>query len=129
MLRNLGLLTLAVFVTLIVAGWIACSRHGIAGLEAVLVAAGTCWISSVAALYLTEKLRLAGHIIPGVFAGMLLRLALPLATGIFLSEWGGALADAGVFGFIVVFYLVTLAVETALSVRLIQQQQRTVHPS
>ena len=58
-------------------------------------------------------LRLAG--------GMALRIGVPLVGGVFLSQFP-RLAGGGVFGMVVVFYLVTLAVETPLSLRFIEQK-------
>ena len=49
----------------------------------------------------------------------LFRFGLPLAGGLYLTRQGGSLAESGVFGMIVVFYLITLAVETPLSLALL----------
>ena len=55
----------------------------------------------------------------GVGLAMLIRMAIPMATGMFLTKRGGPLAEAGLFGMIVGFYLVGLLVETLLTVRLV----------
>ena len=55
----------------------------------------------------------------GVGLATLFRMAIPMATGIVLTKVGGPLAEAGVFGMIVGFYLVGLLVETLLAVRVV----------
>jgi hypothetical protein len=59
----------------------------------------------------------------GLLGGTLVRTGLPLASGIFLQQIGGPLAEAGVFGMIVACYLVMLIFETLLSVRMIKSTQ------
>jgi len=54
-------------------------------------------------------------------AAMLIRMGLPLGVGLALHRQGGPLADAGVFGLVVIFYLVMLVTEAYLSVRLVKQ--------
>ncbi len=50
----------------------------------------------------------------GMLAGMLPRMAIPLGFAIPLHIHGGPLAEAGLLVYLVVFYPVTLAAETAL---------------
>ena len=54
---------------------------------------------------------------------MIFRMGLPMGVGLLLNYGGGPLASAGVFGWIVVFYLLTLAVETLLSLHLAKGRQ------
>lgn len=121
MLRNLGLLALAVIATLAVAGPIAWARYGESGLWAATIAATVCGVSAGASLAVVARASRSGMGVHGALLGMLIRLGAPLATGVYFQQRGGELAEAGVFGLIVVFYLVTLFVETLLSVKLIQQ--------
>jgi hypothetical protein len=107
-------LTLSVAATLATAGYFASARHGVSGLTALGVAAGVCWVAATAALLVTVWLR--AHVVSGMLLAMPLRMGLPLLVGVALDSRGGPLADAGVFGWIVVFYLVVLAVETPLAV-------------
>lgn len=69
--------------------------------------------------------------INAVGMAMLVRMAIPLAAGFLITTTGGPLAEAGVFGMIVGFYLIGLLVETILAVRLVadakqQQTSKTV---
>jgi hypothetical protein len=57
---------------------------------------------------------------------MFFRMGVPLIVGFALDRAKGPLADAGVFGMIVGYYLVGLLVETLLSVRLIGTKTRGV---
>jgi hypothetical protein len=50
---------------------------------------------------------------------MLFRMGVPLAVGIASVRGGGPLAEAGVFGMILVYYFVTLVAETGLSLKLV----------
>jgi len=57
--------------------------------------------------------------VTGMFLAMAVRTGLPLGVGIFLAQAiGGPLARAQVFGMILVYYLITLIVETILAIRL-----------
>ena len=50
-------------------------------------------------------------------------MGLPMGVGLALTRTGGPLAEAGLFGMILVFYLVGLVVETILSVRILGSSQ------
>ena len=52
--------------------------------------------------------------------GLVFNCALPFAVGLVLSRAGGALAQAGVFGQIVICFQFTLLIETLLSLCLIK---------
>jgi hypothetical protein len=122
--RNLVRLTLAMLATLGATAWFAGSRHGTPGVVAASVAAGTCWLGATLAFVLLDRSRRSGAVINGVLMGMLVRLGVPLVVGVVLDGQRGELSDAGVFGLIVVSYLVALAVETTLSVRILQQPRQ-----
>jgi hypothetical protein len=94
------------------------------GLAASVLAAGVCWASAAVAFVLVAWFRRKGNPVAGILGGMIVRLGAPMAVGVASSEAGGPLADAGVFGLIVVFYLVALAVETLLLVRALQEPRR-----
>lgn len=49
---------------------------------------------------------------------MLIRMAIPLAVGIAFTAQDGVMAREGLFGQLLVFFLLTLAVETWLSLAL-----------
>ncbi len=120
-----GLLVGAVLAAFPLVALYAYSVHGAPGITAAVVAAAICTLAATLALVSTALLRGPQAALYAVLFGMVFRLGLPLAAGIFLSNRGGPLAEAGVFGFIVVFYLLTLAVETPLSLLLLGSERRT----
>lgn len=100
--------------------WYANSQHGEIGVQAVLFAAMICWGSSLAALSLIVTYRRTPYGLHAAMAGIGLRTGIPLAIGAFLKQAEGPLAEGGVFGMIMVYYLLTLLVETVLAARLLQ---------
>lgn len=116
-----GCVVLAFVVILggLVAGWVSWSRHGADGVVAVVVAGLVCFLSSAAALIVTGLTCRGDSRLAGVFAAIALRTGVPLFAGVVISAMVPSLANAGVFGAIVGFYLLTLLFETILSVRLV----------
>lgn len=120
-LQRLGLaaraaiLVSVVALTYAVAGPVGWHVSGAMGLWASGVAAGVCLLGATLALVVSYRLRDPQRALTGMLLGMLLRMGIPLgfAAGMFL--FGGVLAEAGVFYYLVAFYLVTLAAETLLS--------------
>ena len=104
--------------------WFGHHNHGAAGLQASVVAGVVCWIGASAALFLVALLQgpLAVH---GTIAGIFFRMWLPLGTGVLLDNMNRPLAEAGVFGMILLYYLVALAVEMPLSLRLVRPTRVT----
>jgi hypothetical protein len=82
------------------------------------VAAFVCWFSASLSLIVAHHYRLHGSAMVGTFAGMFIRMAIPMAVGVAVTAHGGFLAREDLFGQLVVFFLLTLAVETWLSVAL-----------
>lgn len=81
----------------------------------VSVAAVVCGASALAALAITLLWRGSPQGVVAALGGSLLGMFFPLATGIVLQRRGGDWAAAGVFGWIVVFYLVSLVTKTLLA--------------
>lgn len=125
MLRSCAWLTLTVVIALLIVGGVVGSTRGATGVLAAAAAAGVCWIGATAALLVAGFSGKSNQAVQGHLLGMLFRLGLPLACGVAFQKLGGPLADAGVFGLIVVFYLVTLVAETILSLRLLKQTRKT----
>jgi hypothetical protein len=113
-----------------VVAWFAHGQHGEDGVKAAALAAGICWVGAMIALLLVGLFR-ASHnqMVSATLLGMFFRMGLPLMTGLMLTRAGGPLAEAGLFGMILVFYLVGLLVETILSVRLLGSSQRVAKTS
>lgn len=95
------------------------THYGVHGIQAVLIAAIVCGGSSLAALTLIVMYKQTPYQLHAALAGIGLRTGLPLVIGAFFKQAGGPLAEAGVFGMIMVYYLITLLAETILAARLI----------
>lgn len=100
--------------------WYAQTHYGEHGIQALLLAAILCGGSSLAALILIVMYKQTPYQLHAALAGIGLRTGLPLMIGVFFKQAGGPLAEAGVFGMIMVYYLTTLLAETILAARLIQ---------
>ncbi len=95
------------------------TSHGQAGLVAALIAGAVCLLAGIAALAITGLTRNTPNALNGILASILFRTMIPLGAAVVLSESNRSLAEAGIFGLFVWFYLLTLVVETLLSVRLV----------
>lgn len=125
MLRSCVWLTAVVLVALLIIGATIAFTRGREALVAASVAAAVCWLGGTTALLIAGGLARSGKAVHGHLIGMFFRLGLPLVVGVVLQGQQGALAQAGVFGFIVVFYLITLVGETFLSLRLIKRPDKS----
>ncbi len=92
------------------------SLSGNAGLIASAIAAGVCCFGGVVGLAMASLFRTPQTAMHGVAVSMLARTVLPLALGLTLQMNVASLADAGFVYYLLVFYGVTLATETILSV-------------
>ena len=110
-------LTAVVLIALIPVLYFASNKSGTDGMIVALVAAATCWASSCTALVLTTMMCSKNPDITGVMAGMLLRTGVPLVVAFLLTQTSSFMATNGIFGWVLVFYLLTLFVETFLTVK------------
>jgi len=108
-------LAIAVALLLAPAGMAGSLISGGWGLAAAVVAAVCCWLGAASALAAAVLLADVAGGLAGLLAGMVLRMGIPLTCGLVLHLRNGALAQAGVLYYLLVFYPVTLAVEIALS--------------
>ncbi|HJT35367.1 MAG TPA: hypothetical protein VJ783_25300 [Pirellulales bacterium] len=108
------------------AGWHAYARHSTLGLQAALLAAGTCWLSATAALVLTGLLAGTPQAISGILGGTLVRLAGPLLVTVGSAVSRSPLASAGLFGYLVVFFFYVLIIETSLLLGLVRSSPPVV---
>lgn len=115
-------LTSIIVAALLVVGGVSFALRGPMGLAAAAAAAGICWSGATAALVLTALLGRSNRAMYGHLLGMFFRLGVPLVAGLILQRQAGALADAGVFGLIVIFYLVALTAETLLSLKYVKHR-------
>jgi hypothetical protein len=110
-----AVLTVAVLAVYAVVAPVAAAISGLVGLAAAAVAAGLCLVGAGLALVASRRFRDPKNSLQGVLIGMLLRMGVPLFSALAIQVQGGSLAKAGVLIYLVVFYPVTLFVETALS--------------
>ena len=99
--------------------WLANSYNPGRGLFAAATAGAVCWVAGILALMATGvSAKLGSHAaLSGVLLSMMLRMGIPFAAGMFLSQQP-AYTDTGLFGLIVGYYLFALVVELPLSVML-----------
>ncbi len=125
-----ALLTISLVAAFPAVAWFGYGRHGSNGIAAAAVAAAVVWFGATAALLLVSFFRGSSEqMVSATLLGMLFRTGLPLVTGLAMNRTGGPLAEAGLFGMILIFYLVGLLVETLLSVRLLGSSQRVAKAS
>lgn len=119
LLRLCGILTLVLLVIGAAAlGW-RLAMQDRWGSIAVGIAVGSSWLGAAAALILTALARGPNAGLTSLVGGMFFRVATPLITATAAQRLSVELADAGVFGWTVLFYLVALVTETLLSLRLL----------
>lgn len=85
------------------------------GLIASAVAAGLCLAGATLALLVTYFFRGSNLALQNLLLGMLLRMGVPLMLGLVLHTQVDQLAAGGMLYYLVGFYLVTLTVETVLT--------------
>lgn len=101
-------------------------RHGLIGLAAAGASLLVCLVPSCAALLLTGLTAGTSNAINGIFLGVFLRTAVPFLLTILLTQAISPLADAGLFGMVLINFLVMLTIETVLVVRIVQAHAPTV---
>ncbi len=113
--KRVLLLGLTVALLFSVVGPIAWFLSGKPGLTAAAVAAGICLLSATLALIVSYALRRPAVALYGLLFGMALRMGIPLVFAGAVHLYGGGLAKAGVLYYLLVFYPLTLGIETVLS--------------
>ena len=94
----------------------ASAQYGSAGMKAAAVAVAVCWLCATAALVVTSLLSDTPLKLHGMLASIFLRTMLPAFLGIVLQSQVSWLAQANVFGMLMVAFLVALVAETLLAV-------------
>ena len=103
--------------------WYAVSRYGGDGAWAVAAAGGLCLAGGLVSLVIVTPCLNTPRAVSGVLGGMLVRLAIPIAGVIPLAIAYPRLAAAGLVGYLVVYYLVTLTFETMILVAVLSAGQ------
>ena len=88
---------------------------GPSALPASAAAGGICLLGAAIALAVGHVQRSPQAVLYGMLLGMAARMVIPLVCGLIIHLQGGPLTEAGFLYYLLVFYPVTLAVETALS--------------
>ena len=99
--------------------WFGYTRHNSDGLIAAAVAGAVCWLGATLALVIARLLGGPQYGVHGILLGIMFRTGIPFLLGSALSHFNRPLAEAGLFGMVVVYYLLTLVIETLLVIRLI----------
>ena len=94
----------------------------VAGAWAAAAAWATCFISGLLAYWLAQRFNDPQKVLYQVLSGTLVRMSIPLAACLGVHLYGGTLAEAGFVYYILAFYFVTLAVDTALVARSLPQE-------
>lgn len=88
---------------------------GRAGLMAAMAAAALCFLGAVLALWVSHRVTGGSRQVGlGFVAGMVPRMGVPILGGVFFQLFVEALAKEGFLYYLLLFYPITLAVETAL---------------
>ncbi len=112
--------TLAMVAVLPLVAWWGQANHGQQGLLAAGIAFGICWMSGLSALLVTSILRGPQMAAAGLLASMIFRLGMPMAGLAMFVVTPHPLGQVGIGGMLVIFHLLTLAVETPLSLMLVR---------
>ena len=96
------------------------SSHGGTGVVAALLAGATCFAPALAALFVVAITAGTPSSMGGTMLSIGIRTAAPLFALIFLPQLSRPLAEAGLLGMVLLNYLVVLAVESLLAVRIVQ---------
>lgn len=125
----LAMLAAALLLATAVVAAVAFERAGVPGLVGSVIAGCVCLAGASAALLLTSHFTGTPNAVVGLLGGTLLRTMVPLAAAVAVSESSPTLAHAGVFGQFVILFLVALAVETCLSVAIVNASSRDRRPA
>jgi len=96
-------------------------KHQETGMMAAALAGLVCLFAAEASLLSVIMTRNPQHKIHAVLVGIFFRTGIPLVFGMFMHFAGGPLVDAGLFGMILIYYLLTLALETIFAVQVVAQ--------
>lgn len=95
---------------------------GAEAISAAVIAGGICFLAAAVALVATHFGNRFQAPVQGLLVSMIFRMGLPLVALIALPNLGGPFAASGVSSTILGVYLVALAVETVLALRMVPLQ-------
>ncbi len=126
-LARLGLVAQSMFIAAALAGAflllapLAYGVSGLFGLKVALLAALLCWMGALFSLSISALIRGGVSVMNRLALGMTARAMVPLVLGVGLHMKHADLAGAGLIFYVLVFYMVTLAADTALLVSQVPQ--------
>jgi hypothetical protein len=100
--------------------WWAFGYAGSTGMLAAVIAAGLCWGGSVLALFVRTLFSKPHEVVTGTMGAMLSRMVVIMGGALAIGAAVPGLTRAAFGGQVIVFFLLTLAVETVLAVRWVQ---------
>lgn len=96
------------------------SAHGVNAVLAALLASLACLVGAWCSLLCVGMTTGTANALSGTLLSIFLRTGFPFFVAILIVQASKPLADAGLFAMVLFNYLVVLAVETVLAVRIVQ---------
>lgn len=103
--------------------WAAWS-DGLVAAQAVAIAALACGLPSAAALALAAIFQGRPQAVTALLGGMVMETTVPLVAGVVTRQFAAGLVEAGLLGWLVVFFLLALTAKTLLLVPLFSTPPR-----
>ena len=104
-----------VLAALAAAAPVAIRLGGFLALAAAAMAAVLCLAGAAVALGIVDRFRTPSNMLAALWIGMVIRTGVPFAVGMAIHLHDGPLAQAGLLWYLLLFYLIALAVGTFLS--------------
>lgn len=85
------------------------------------IAAGLCWLASLVALVVRTRFPKPRDVVAGTLGAMLVRMVLIMGGAMLVARMSPELVKAAFWGQVVIYFLLTLTVETVLAVRWVKK--------
>ncbi|MBL8828948.1 MAG: hypothetical protein JNM18_18350 [Planctomycetaceae bacterium] len=113
---RVGLVLAGILLAWLVCAAVAFELFAWPGVVAASVAAVVSAVCGAVSQAIADRLQAGGQALTAMGVSMALRMGVPLSLGLFWQMRGSPLAEAGVLYYLLVYYLMTLAIETLLAV-------------
>jgi len=94
-------------------------QSGVRGVLAAFLACGVCLVAGTLALTITAITQKVSQGVQGILGAMLVRMSVPLGALLLIPTAGSPLEGTSLTGMVLGYYLITLVVETWLSLRFV----------
>lgn len=121
-------LTCAVAMALPLTLWWGHGFAGNPGMQASGVAAGLCWAASIVALLVRTRFPKPQDVVAGTLGAMLVRMVMIMGGAMLVASAFPQLVKAALWGQVIIYFLLTLTVETLLAVRWLKTLEASAHP-